>query len=49
MTRLEALRVLLKGAPVRPPAVPPRYQLPAPMTLAQWKEKHDAKTARHCR
>ena len=44
MTRLQALRLLLKDAPVRPPAVP-RYQLPAPMTLAQWRERYDTEAA----
>jgi hypothetical protein len=43
LTRLEALRALLKDAPVRAPAVPPRYVLPAPMTLAQWRLMYDAR------
>ena len=30
-----------RATPKRAPAVPTRYQLPAPMTLAQWKTRYD--------
>ena len=42
MTRLEALRRMLKVETTpRPLREPTRYQLPAPMTLAQWRLKYD--------